>query len=892
MSIKTTTTTATPKTPMKQFHNYNSHQGKRNVEKGESTPAEDEGISSSEQELSQDEDYIKGELPYNNSNDFGQKGNSNESRRGLHCVIDSGKPSNSCTAKNFKNMRSGKMKETNVDDGSEIIRTEGESNEEEETTIDEVIEELENIVNDAETAVYANEKTGHLNENIKSGISVKIKSEINPEERNRSYSKSAEREIFEETEIVPSLLHPQPPRKAKSLVHIYFPRRDFDSHDHVKSEFFDDDTDTESSDSLLTATREKKVMNKFCHKSLDVGDSLGSFSSTNTRTLFIKQENDYNDSDLNINLGFEERNIDEEEVKRKHLKNSLSFKAEKLRTENFSPIFLKDTKFVENAKKTFQRDFVGERLMKESAEKLSEKGVNVVYEKTTSFQGVKSCQNVKLFGEEHFSRRTQKYPPVPVKRSQTFHITTPDADVLYKRNEIKPKPKMGVRGLDFQRSTEKIKSDQGKYQSIEYKKNLERKSDINDRYTKRAFKDGQKNQTQENNISVNGNPLYRRGSFDGVFTLMETKVNREKQIDVPENLLSRPTNELVGGSDRTCAKIKSKSLEKMDEGLDSLVDIVIATDETKKFKPKTESNVEVTKNIGPRTRRSLAESSLFSPPCERTSVNTEEPQKPPKPAQRTSLARHNSSSTPLNLPREIKLAPVQPNPRQQIVYNFGVKSAKSEDSLYSAIKRYSPDGSSSPNECKANNRSSQNSSDSKTAIYSTPIKQSKLKNFFENNGDANSNQNFFKNDYSQASVTIEKPVTSTPRTVQNMTGNVNQKVKNFTSNSNQPAISNDYKSVPPKTNSSKPNFLLGTYQSQAAKNIPKPTSSVIHSINTFNNSFLVKKSNAYTGTKLNGSGCNGSSQNGRNLDNSSNRKSNSGNVSISEKLTDSPSGLY
>mgnify|MGYP006989434731 CR=1 FL=1 len=245
MSIKTNTTNKTLST--KPFLNYNLQANKRSTEKGESTPAEDEGISSSEQELSQDEDYTKARNIYDNSNELKQNLNSDESRRIVN--KDSNKCqekliTNNCTTKNYKNIRcggggGGKMKETNVDDGNEIIRMERESNDEDETTIDEVIEELENIVNDAKTEAYANEQIIKTNASEKinscdaAGKTTKQEMIMTDAIKNGTISpRFPEKEIFEETEIIPSYLHPQPPRKAKSLVHIYFPSRDFDGYDH------------------------------------------------------------------------------------------------------------------------------------------------------------------------------------------------------------------------------------------------------------------------------------------------------------------------------------------------------------------------------------------------------------------------------------------------------------------------------------------------------------------------------------------------------------------------------------------------------------------------------------------------------------------------------------
>lgn len=208
-----------------------------------------------------------------------------------------------------------------------------------------------------------------------------------------------------------------------------------------------------------------------------------------------------------------------------------------------------------------------------------------------------------------FVRRTQRFVPIPVKRSQTFH--TQDSKI----SEVKPKPKMGVSGLDM------------KYQNVEYR----------NRYNKKT-----------------NNKTDRRGSLD---ELQHTGSSRSISLD----------------------------------RVDSMVDVVV--DDMKK-----------NRNIGPRTRRSLADSSLFTPP---------------QPKQRTSLARqHSGSSTPLTLPIEI-------------------------------LPRAPPDGSSSPLDYEPSSRKTSKSDEA--PIYATPNKPSKLQKFFGNPkfetsaGDAN--PKYFESNY-------------------------------------------------------------------------------------------------------------------------------------------------
>ncbi|KAF5285565.1 hypothetical protein FQR65_LT13199 [Abscondita terminalis] len=142
------------------------------VKKDESTPAEDEGISSSERSLSPEEAYDNKKTEYD-----------------LKLLTD-----------------------------------------EDETTIEDVLEELNNMADDVEC------------EPIGCKIQMRVVSMNDP--------------IFDsETEIVPANLQPQPPRRTKSLVHLYVPTEDYA---YSKEIFFENETpytSDEGSDSLLSASK-------------------------------------------------------------------------------------------------------------------------------------------------------------------------------------------------------------------------------------------------------------------------------------------------------------------------------------------------------------------------------------------------------------------------------------------------------------------------------------------------------------------------------------------------------------------------------------------------------------------------------------------------------------
>lgn len=158
--------------------------------KGGSTPVEDEGISSSERSLTPENEQQRDASVYE-----------------LYSMQSETIP-----------LASNKEMDNNTNE------------EDEETTIDEVIEELRNIINDAETEVYVNEASNN----------------------NKNKMDSFEDEL----EIVPSNLHPQPPRRTRSLVHLFVPTEDYD-YCH-KELFFENETaytSEESSDSLLSASK-------------------------------------------------------------------------------------------------------------------------------------------------------------------------------------------------------------------------------------------------------------------------------------------------------------------------------------------------------------------------------------------------------------------------------------------------------------------------------------------------------------------------------------------------------------------------------------------------------------------------------------------------------------
>lgn len=117
---------------------------------------------------------------------------------------------------------------------------------EEETTIDDVIQELKNIINDAETEAYNKERKKAEETQVSNKIQMRVNCNV-----------SMNDPIFDsESEIIPSNLHPQPPRRTRSLIHLFIPSEDYD-YDN-KEIFFENETpytSDEGSDSLLSASK-------------------------------------------------------------------------------------------------------------------------------------------------------------------------------------------------------------------------------------------------------------------------------------------------------------------------------------------------------------------------------------------------------------------------------------------------------------------------------------------------------------------------------------------------------------------------------------------------------------------------------------------------------------
>uniref|UniRef100_A0AAR5PJC6 GBD/FH3 domain-containing protein n=1 Tax=Dendroctonus ponderosae TaxID=77166 RepID=A0AAR5PJC6_DENPD len=192
------------KSEIRSLKSSRSSKGSYTKKRNDSTPNEDEGISSSERSLTPEEELQRGSL-----------------------FETYGSPTNQ--------LSKPVAELTDIDD---------------ETTIDEVIAELRNIINDAESEDIAKKEQRKL-ENEKrrleeAQVASKLKIHIDADD----YA------INSDNEIIPAELHPLPPRRAKSLVHLFVPSEDY--YYCPKELFFENETpytSTEGSDSLLSASK-------------------------------------------------------------------------------------------------------------------------------------------------------------------------------------------------------------------------------------------------------------------------------------------------------------------------------------------------------------------------------------------------------------------------------------------------------------------------------------------------------------------------------------------------------------------------------------------------------------------------------------------------------------
>lgn len=138
------------------------------------------------------------------------------------------------------------------------------SDEDDETTIDEVIQELRNIVNHAES-----ENVRHDRSKCNSDINDHFEKEDSITSTRHSIHITNKDDENEEAEIVPTKILPHPPRKAKSLIHL-MPVEGLIYKADAFEEIYSSD---EGSDSLLSASRCQNHTNKDSSNTFDFNEN-------------------------------------------------------------------------------------------------------------------------------------------------------------------------------------------------------------------------------------------------------------------------------------------------------------------------------------------------------------------------------------------------------------------------------------------------------------------------------------------------------------------------------------------------------------------------------------------------------------------------------------------
>lgn len=243
----------------------------------ESSPPEDEGISSSERSLSPEGDPQRDSMVYEVFNVKNETYDLMRNKRTLHKKLE-------CKKNDKKSS----------------------DEEEEETTIDEVIQELRNIVNHAESEQYAkdfiDDRSSRCNQTSEINVPINaLECKKHRDEKEDSSVTSTRHSIQikgkedfpddsveedQESEIIPSKIVPHPPRKAKSLLHLFVPPVVDQGLVYKPPDLYDDNfySSDEGSDSLLSASKyTKPVSKKPSGSSFDFHECRAVFNSITDR---------------------------------------------------------------------------------------------------------------------------------------------------------------------------------------------------------------------------------------------------------------------------------------------------------------------------------------------------------------------------------------------------------------------------------------------------------------------------------------------------------------------------------------------------------------------------------------------------------------------------------
>lgn len=309
----------------------------------ESSPPEDEGISSSERSLSPEGDMQRESMVYEVFNVKNETYDMMRNKRNLHKKLETAKRNN-----DYKKS----------------------SDEEEETTIDDVIQELRNIVNDAETEQFAKERnaynddkssrcnqTSEINVSVK-GVECQKHKDFDKEDSITStrhsihitdsteFLNEVRDEDIDETEIIPCKILPHPPRKSKSLIQL-FPTVEQGLVYNKPPDIYDENfySSDEGSDSLLSSSR--------CRNQVSKKPSVSSFDFQECRALFNSLAEGNRDNELRRSMSHAR-----DEFIRSSLKRSESFQnSEKgyRQREYIDSLFFNESSLMGSVKNHLQR---------------------------------------------------------------------------------------------------------------------------------------------------------------------------------------------------------------------------------------------------------------------------------------------------------------------------------------------------------------------------------------------------------------------------------------------------------------------------------------------------------------------------------------------------------
>jgi hypothetical protein len=453
-----------------------------------------------------------------------------------------------------------------------------------------------------------------------------------------------------ETEIVPTCLLPQPPRRARSLVHLLLnPGRDVYIDDGTgQNPFFDDETmshtSEEDSDSLLSAARERSTT------STTAGSSCFHNKDTH-RTCLIDTSNSSKESSHLLQLFKQPCGNDEYRYKVTDSKASTSSKQCSIQSGK------------ENSKRNS-----GNTIQNMKCKTNNKTSATVVIKESESIHH-------KSREEQHHQAKNNRQPEYEHKIIEEVS----DNQRFASKEEVPENKRLVIRDEILGNGRQSSKNE------ITGCRRVKSKEDFPENKYLRS-----KNESSESRRPIS---RQRCGSFDGLFYVTDLSnspevIPRQKHHRSPssETNYSGAHREVLVNPPLSAKKLKSKSLDRIDEGLDSLVDIVMTSSDRVRSRMSSgrgsteDWSLEWGKSyLESRSRRSLADAAVaYSTPPPVVIV-------PRSSSSAVQHSHHQHSSQPSSL-QSYRECHSTSFPRHHDDEPFAMSSNK----------RYPPDGSSHP----------------------------------------------------------------------------------------------------------------------------------------------------------------------------------------------------